>query len=149
MRLYNCDYKNVLSEIGKVDLVITDPPYEYRDFTKGGEGGSLNDYFKNHDVLNGITDTEFNLQEFCNEIVEVMKDINIYIWCNKKQIIDYFNFFVNEKKCLYDILIWNKPDAFPTYHNKYLDSEYCLYFHNSGHCFLNLTKMPRPFIYIL
>jgi len=41
----------------------------------------------------------------------------------------YFKYFVEEKKCLFDILIWNKRNAIPSYNNKYLtDNEYCLYF---------------------
>ena len=135
--LYNCDWKDIINKIDKVDLVVTDPPYELRKYT-ANSGGTINDrgFDKSILPLNDITDTNFDLEFFCNEIIKVMKDINIYIWCNKKQIVKYFNFFVNEHHCLYDILIWNKPDAMPSYSNKYLtDCEYCLYFHNNGHCF--------------
>ena len=136
--LNNCDYKETLSKMSKVDLVVTDPPYDIGIF-KPGSGGTLNNLCKLDETLqpvNCITETNFNLQHFCEEIVQVMKKINIYIWCNKKQIVQYFNYFVNQKHCLYDILIWNKSNALPSYANKYLtDVEYCLYFHESGLCF--------------
>lgn len=64
-----------------------------------------------------------------------MKNINIYIWCNKAQIPDYFNFYVNKHKCKFDIICWHKTNALPTYSNKYLsDTEYCLYFRKGGKC---------------
>lgn len=136
--IYNCNWKDIIHNIDKVDLVVTDPPYEYATFREGC-GGTLNNlggFDKTLLPVNNITETEFNLEEFCEEIINVMKDINIYIWCNKKQIIQYFNIFVNKYHCLYDILVWNKINALPSYANKYLtDCEYCLYFHNSGHCF--------------
>ncbi len=62
-----------------------------------------------------------------------MKDINIYLWCNKIQIPEYFNFFVNKYKCKFDIICWHKTNALPTYSNKYLsDTEYLLHFKKGG-----------------
>ena len=47
----------------------------------------------------------------------------------------YFNYFVNEKKLNFDVLIWNKPNVMPLYKNQYLnDVEYCLYFRGPGVC---------------
>ena len=57
-------------------------------------------------------------------------NINAYFWCNKKQIPDYFDAYVNKLDCKFEILCWHKHNALPTYSNKYLsDTEYCLYFH--------------------
>ena len=62
-----------------------------------------------------------------------MKKINIYIWCNKEQIINYLDFFVKEKKCNYEILVWAKLDPIPFCGTHYLkDKEYCLYFWEQG-----------------
>ena len=64
-----------------------------------------------------------------------MKNINIYIWCNHKQIPMYIEYFVNKLNCSFDILIWNKTNAMPLFNNKYLtDKEYCLYFRKGGYC---------------
>ena len=65
----------------------------------------------------------------------LMKTINIYIWCNKKQLLFYFDYFVKKLGCNYDVLIWNKTNTMPLYSNTYLsDKEYCLYFRKSGYC---------------
>jgi len=66
-----------------------------------------------------------------------MKEVNIYLWCNKKQIPEYFDFYVEKLKCKFDIICWHKSNALPTYSNKYLsDTEYCLYFRKGrGKCF--------------
>ena len=79
-------------------------------------------------IINGYDITTYN-----KEFVRVMKGVNIYIWCNKAQIPDYFNFYINDLKCKFDILCWHKTNALPTYHNKYLsDTEYLLYFHKDN-----------------
>ena len=62
---------------------------------------------------------------------------NIYLWCNKTQIPEYFKFYVEKHKCKFDIICWHKTNALPTYSNKYLsDTEYLLYFRKGkGKCF--------------
>ena len=77
----------------------------------------------------------YDIETFNTEFVRVMKNINIYIWCNKTQIPEYFNFYVNKLGCKFDILRWEKTNALPTYSNKYLsDTEFCLYFRKGGMC---------------
>ena len=67
-----------------------------------------------------------------DELVRVMKKINIYIWCNKNQLrqcIDYFD----DLGCATDLLTWHKTNPVPTCNNKYLsDTEYLLYFREKG-----------------
>ena len=47
----------------------------------------------------------------------------------------YLKYFVEEQKCNFDIIIWNKTNATPLFFNKYLtDKEYCLYFRKGGYC---------------
>ena len=70
-----------------------------------------------------------------DELVRVMKTINIYIWCSKKQLLFYFDYFVKKLGCNYEVLLWNKTNAMPLYSNTYLsDKDYCLYFRNKGYC---------------
>lgn len=137
MQLYNMDCLDVLSVMGDntVDLVVMDPPYEVG--TQGG--GSIN---KVKHMVNAMKELEasnidngYDIEKVGNELVRVMKKINIYIWCNKTQIPSYFNFYVNKLGCKFDILCWHKTNPLPTYHNKYLsDTEYCLYFRKGGYC---------------
>lgn len=118
-----------------IDLIVTDPPYEIENTKAGGNSKlarsiqQMNDEIKENNLTNG-----FNV-EILDEMVRVMKTINIYIWCNHKQIPMYIDYFVNNLKCSFDILIWNKPNAMPLFNNKYLtDKEYCLYFRKNGKC---------------
>ena len=80
-------------------------------------------------------DKGYNFSEVHAELVRIMKNINIYIWCNKIQIPQLLDFYVGNLKCKFDILCWHKTNALPTYKNKYLtDTEYCLYFRKGGYC---------------
>lgn len=138
MRLYNDDCFKVLKTLPDhfVDLVVTDPPYEM-SATNGG--GSINSVMKMNRSLKQLDDADiskgYNIKEVGKELVRVMKNINLYVWCNKVQIPDYFYYYVNELGCKFEIICWHKTNALPTYKNKYLsDTEYCLYFRKGGYC---------------
>lgn len=139
----DCYQQLKLLEDNSIDLIYTDPPYKYRIFN---EDKTVNEndntrygkaIIKYLTVVDDITQKDYDLERFCKECIRVMKEPNIYIWCNKAQIIDYMKFFVIENECNYQILVWNKLDALPTYANKYIDDcEYCLYFYKGkGKCF--------------
>ena len=131
-----------------VDLIVTDPPYKV---ATTGEGGTINNISKLNKSLKDLTNAGitqgYDIKRFNIEFVRVMKSINIYIWCNKVQIPEYFNFYVNELDCKFDILCWHKTNALPTYANKYLsDTEYCLYFRKGkGKCFPQSYDDARTF----
>lgn len=113
--LRNADYAEVLGKIEKVDLVVTDPPYdiaiaEASPATSYGNFGYKDDFL---DRLNSVTLTKFDQDKFCALIWDAMKEPNIYIFCNKKQVMGYLNFFVNGKGCLYEILCWHKLNTPP------------------------------------
>lgn len=136
--LYNDDCMNILRGLpdSSIDLIVTDPPY---DISATNGGGSVNNIKKLNKSLNDLVDldidTGYDIETYNNEFVRVMKNINIYIWCNKVQIPEYFDFYVNRLGCKFDILLWYKTNSLPTYSNKYLtDKEYCLYFRKGGVC---------------
>ncbi len=126
---------DVLIAIGvKVDCIITDPPY---DVSATNGGGTINKIKKLNESLKDLTDLKidkgYDIPLFNDKMCQLMKNINIYLYCNKVQIPDYFKYYVFEKKCKFDLIPWHKSNALPTYSNKYLsDSEYCLYFRKSG-----------------
>lgn len=131
--LYLGDCYELIKEIPdkSIDGIYTDPPYLYNS----GFGERLSDKnlitkaTKNHikEMSCGVR------RELLDEMVRVMKYINIYIWCNNDQIIDYMNYFVNEKKCDYKVLGWHKINPMPMYAKRYLDDiEYCLLFIEKG-----------------
>lgn len=141
--LYNDDCLKILKSISdkSIDIVITDPPYEIS--TKGG--GSISKVKHLDNSLNKLSKDEidkgYSFYGVHKELIRVMKNINIYIWCNKIQIPQLFDFYVNEHKCKFDIICWHKTNALPTYKNKYLtDTEYCLYFRKGGYCDPSATE---------
>ena len=121
-----------------IDLIVTDPPYEVSATNKGG---TINNIKKLNKSLNDLVVADiangYGIEKFGEEFMKVMKEPNIYLWCNKKQIPEYFDFYVNKHKCKFEIIKWEKPNSLPTYSNKYLsDTEYLLYFHKGkGKCF--------------
>lgn len=129
-QLFNDDCMNVLSRLEDkgIDLVIIDPPYS---IATGGSGGSFGtgkrSYHKSIQEL-GYGIKNCVLEELCR----VMNKINIYIWCNKEQLKQYMDFFI-EKGCKPELLTWHKTNPVPTCNNKYLsDTEYLLFFREKG-----------------
>lgn len=127
--------KQMIEQGMKVDLILTDPPYDIPNTKAGGHSPLAKsiqmafDELANENLTKGIT------LEFLELMTALQDKINIYIWCNGKQIPFYLDYFVKKIKCKYDILIWNKTNAMPTFCNKYLtDKEYVLYFRKGGFC---------------
>ena len=123
-------------EDNSVDLIVADPPYEIGQINGGG---TVNTKLKFSEKLQPLKTANiidgYDIEKLGTEFIRVLKQPNIYIWCNKKQIPKYFDFYVNKLGCKFDILCWHKTNPVPTYSNKYLtDTEYLLYFHN-GKCF--------------
>lgn len=128
------DCETILDSLpdNSIDLIVTDPPYEISATNEGGTvnnvkklNKSLKDLVEGKDITKG-----YDIPTIGKKLIRVMKNgINVYFWCNKKQIPDYFKFYVFENKCKFDILCWHKTNALPTYSNKYLsDTEYLLHF---------------------
>ena len=118
-----------------IDLIVTDPPYLIENTNAGGNSKLAKSIqLMNNELAEGVLTEGVNV-EILEEFVRVLKTINIYIWCNHKQIPMYLDFFVNKYKCAFDVIIWNKTNAMPLFNNKYLtDKEYCLYFRKNGYC---------------
>lgn len=110
-----------------VDLIVTDPPYE---IVAGGSGGAFGrEKHSYHEEVSfklnyGITN------EILSEMRRVMKKVNIYLFCNKNQILQYLDFF---KDTNLDLLVWRKTNAIPTVNQKYLsDLEYIVFAREKG-----------------
>lgn len=128
--IYNVDCYDAIKEIPdkSIDLIVTDPPYEIE--TIGGNtniGKSLKvgmcKELEDLNIIKGI-----NI-EILDEFMRIMKKPNIYIWCNKKQVIDYLDYFVTKHNCSFEIMVWCKTNPTPLCGGNYLiDKEFCLYF---------------------
>lgn len=111
-----------------VDLIVTDPPYEFAAHRGGGAFGSKKREYHNQLEDSDITN-EFDTK-ILDELMRVMKKVNIYIWCNKEQIKMYLDYF---KDYNMDLLVLCKTNPVPTCNNKYLsDIEYLLFFREKG-----------------
>lgn len=114
-----------------IDLIITDPPYDidaksHRSTNTNGLTKHFNAVLEDLEAAN-ITNGIDNA--ILNDFMRVMKTPNIYIWCNRKQIISYLDYFVKLHHCGFDILVWIKTNPIPACGMNYLnDKEYCLYF---------------------
>lgn len=114
-----------------IDLIITDPPYEIEGIHQSGLLKNRENGY-HMELLNNNLGKGIDLS-ILDEFVRVMKKINIYIWCNKEQIYDYLTYFVKERKCKWEMLIWAKDNPPPFLNGHYLkDKEYCLYFWEKG-----------------
>lgn len=88
------------------------------------------DYVDNNNNTRFISEGISN--EILREFVRVMKKGNIYIFCNKNQLRQYFDFF-DDLGWNLDLLVWNKTNCIPTINNTYLANlEYCVFARESG-----------------
>jgi len=134
--VYNVNSYEAIKDIPDktVDLIVTDPPYEF------GTGGIRTGLFKTRDITNSSynhirnNDLDKGVDlAILDDFVRIMKRINIYIWCNKEQIYDYLTYFVKERECNFEVLIWAKSNIPPFTGGHYLkDKEYCLFFWEQG-----------------
>lgn len=142
-----------------IDLVVTDPPYEFDNGGGGGAFGSKKrDYHaeylalaqkegktKETERLRILYNAAKNVRHtggrmLCNgfdfavldECCRVLKKINIYVWCSKAQVRKLLNYF-EDKGCNTDILVWCKTNTTPLCNNTYLsDIEYCVFAREKG-----------------
>lgn len=129
-KIYNEDCYDAVKKLpnNSIDLIVMDPPYLIDQHGCGGCFGRERQKFHNEvaTLSHGID------LAILDELVRVMKKINIYIFCNKNQLFDYLRYFRN-KNCSVDLLTWHKLHPIPTCNNKYLsDTEYILFFREKG-----------------
>ena len=121
---------------GCVDLIVTDPPYEFKDNTGAGAFGSH--HAGSADKKGRLYHTELApmskgiSNEVLEEMMRVCKIPNIYLFCSKDQIPQFLNFWISHK-LNFDLLTWHKQDPTPTCDNKYLsDTEYIVFLRGKG-----------------
>ena len=130
--LFNTDCYKLLKHIPShsIDLVCTDPPYKIE--TQGAGFFNAKHLDKHQNQIKALKMSKgFNIK-ILDELVRVMKHINIYLWCSRLQLPDYMNYFANYR-CNWNLLKWCKTNPAPCCGNSYLpDTEYCLYFRAKG-----------------
>lgn len=111
-----------------VDCVYTDVPYDMT-FTGGGAmKHKLGKYIREEvkDFADG-----FDLS-ILDEFIRVLKNINVFIWCSKKQILPIMKHFEPYGVDV-NILTWTKSNPIPFGNAIWLsDIEYCLHFYKNA-----------------
>ena len=144
-KIINCDCYQMIKNIPdkSIDCVYVDIPYLVKNMISGtGTIKKLSGFTKDNckrkekrrntfeelaKIMDGIDYLIFN------EFNRIMKKVNIYIWCSKEQIYEIMKYFVENKQCTFEILVWCKNNPTPFCNNTWLpDVEYCLYFRESG-----------------
>lgn len=153
-KIYLGDSYELLKEIPdkSVDCVYVDIPYDFEGNGGGGAFGSKKrNYHKEYETvsLNTNENTLYKRKAknsyenekiafgidyvILDELVRIMKSINIFIWCSNKQIFPIMKYFIENYEPFSTILTWNKLNPIPTGNNTWLsDIEYCLYFRDSN-----------------
>lgn len=127
----NADCMDVLKEMGgggTIDLIVTDPPYEFNGQHLKGAGRFGNrDYFKKlGDLSEGVS------EEQLDEMIRVMKKPNMYLWGNWKQMVSFLDYF-HDMNVNTVLLSWHKSNPPPLCCNSWLsDTEYCLHVRGKG-----------------
>lgn len=129
-KIYHGDSYELIKKIPdkSIDLIYVDVPYEMQSGGKGSSafGDRIHKLIRKDmdNIIHGIDYSIFK------EYKRIMKKVNIFIWCNKQQIIEVINYF---KDYSLEILVWAKDNPTPFTNNVWLsDLEYCLYFRESG-----------------
>lgn len=139
-RIYLGDAYELIKQIPdkSVDCIVTDPPYEFSckpdnwfssvsKYWNMKDDMDLKSQIKEDDLTSGIK-TEM-LDEWCR----VLKKINVFVFCNKWQLLPYMKYFIDGKKCSFELLVWNKTNPMPLANGSYMhDKELCLNFWESG-----------------
>lgn len=130
-KIYLADCYELIKQIPdkSIDLIITDPPYKMEVNHSVGRYGDVKkiSFTQIANISNGFD------YSILDEFVRVLKKINIYIWCSKKQIQFLLDYFVNRKGCYWELITWHKENAVPTGNNTFIsDTEYCLFFREKG-----------------
>lgn len=139
-----------------IDLIVTDPPYDFKAQITGR--GMFSDknaerYGRKRAVgmlneLEELDSTRFEPRKFLDMIKPKMERFYAYIFCNKTLVPDYLN-WVLEQKFSFDILVLNKVNPVPAHSTHHVsDLEYIIlirdkkstYFKGSGLEFDNYRK---------
>ena len=113
------EYKNAMADAKTKD------EYEKYNCLHSNLLNQLN--LKHANIVNGID------YSILDELCRVMKHIYIYIWCSKAQMYDLMKYFIEKKKCRFNLLVWCKSNGVPATNNSFLPNiEHCLVFKEDG-----------------
>jgi site-specific DNA-methyltransferase (adenine-specific) len=125
-------------EIGSVDMILTDPPYEMflqKSMKRLKSGMLRGDERKFQEQLKdgGLT-AGFNIEAFLTQCLGFFRNKQEFcgvFTCSTKQIVSYLS-WAESNKLQYNIGVWHKTNPAPLCNHKYLnDVEYWIYIKGS------------------
>ena len=143
--LYCGDCMDIMPTLGKVDAVVTDPPYELSSNGAGKKhyGMSLSKFdTKNYkDIVNGV-DYELLFNQFEN----LCNPLHTFVFCSNKQITKLMS--ETEKRGYpTTLLIWHKTNAAPFANGVWRgDVEYIVHSRGKGAKFIGNAKEKKKVI---
>lgn len=110
-----------------IDLLITDPPYEFISKTPRGWWFMSKENKKHLEDIDNSFWMSYNPKQFLELVKSKMKVFNAYIFTNKNLLLDYIS-FAEQNWYKRDILLRLKNNPVPINNWHYLiDKEYCIY----------------------
>ena len=128
------DCLELMKEIpdNSIDLILTDPPYEFK---KGGFGGGVGEFAKRNlkaDVNNEKLHQSFDEITLMFEFERVLKKMNCVIFGTEQMMNKLMN-YCEQKNYTYTLTIWHKTNPTPLCNNRYLNSiEFAIHIRESG-----------------
>jgi len=130
VKIYHGDCKEILPQLEKADLLITDPPYE-----QSSAGGGL---IKQRETFQKIGKdlSSFNLDDFWSPLLHCTKNKHAYIFCSRSTL-PLLCRHADAQELNWDILIYGKNNPIPMKNNRYLSSFEFLFFMRGTNCYWN------------
>ncbi len=123
-----------------IDLILTDPPYEY------GKFGKINvTYMQGKKFNTGLDDIKdgFNIDVVFAEFQRLCKKFNLFCFCSNKQISSIMT-WGEDKGYSTTLLIWNKQNPAPLCNNVWRqDIEFIVHIKEKGAVFKGDAKIKR------
>ena len=126
IELLHGDCLELMKEIPdkSIDMVLTDPPYEFNPNNNGG-GGMVNERKVYKEISTKLgSDKKLDCgitADFLENLKRVFrKGYNAVFFCNQFQLKMYMD-FAEKNDYRYNILVWYKTNPTPLCNNKYLD----------------------------
>ncbi len=146
-KIYNMDCLEGIKKLKDVniDLIVTDPPYEFENKGKGIY--SLPRFDKYMKKIGEIKTNTFDFDKYIPKLLDLQGDkINAYFFCNKKLVYKYLK-IAEERNLTIDIHVFRKTNPVPAFNNSYMnDLEYIIFmrsprvFFSSKEGYKNYTK---------
>ena len=117
---------------GSVDLVVTDPPYEFKP---GGFGGGQKEISKRklkQDINNNLFNQEFDTLTLMSEFKRILKKMNVVVFGTEKMMNKLMN-YCEDNGYTYTLTVWHKTNPTPLCNNRYLNSiEFAIHIREKG-----------------